>query len=325
MHSLPLFSTGPEPLSSDWSASSFDGNYDRTRFSLIVANVAFSLFLLVLALESGWDYSLQSRTASSEALRLFITLSTLALLVQIVESHLYVRRQRLALVHVWRRLSPGLCLELAACSVHLGPTWLFGDHDEFALLMFLRVYWLLRAVFYWSPPYVMRDSVRAALVQSPAYQAYFDESRGVPNVHAVYNLQSIAKATFYYHGVTGISIVGLGASLVFAYCLWISERAYELPDTYSFGVAYWYTVSTMMTVGYAGRHEPLGVAGRSVSMMMCVFGMVYMSLMAVAVVEALRLNRVDQESLQIVQRFVMEKGRGPPAQPEGGRSKATFL
>lgn len=223
---------------------------------------------------SLWDQPLAIASSASTTLLLVLLCS-------------YYRTQE-QLAHRLRRFPPLLSvtprrnflIEFAVLAWHRPPGWDIGDAE---LLMFLRLYLLLRVLRDFNGMYVNRIEL---LRSSQALQlSRFDWYLALKNFFFFYPLPIVLAST-------------LVVTLILAYCIEVVE---DDEQALGFGQSMWLVLMSMTTVGF-GDVVPLTPAGRTLSFVAAMAGLMLTAIVISVIHSQLALSHGQAYSLKLIER-----------------------
>ena len=174
-----------------------------------------------------------------------------------------------------------LAAELIVCGWHQFPTFGVDIYDDkYGVLMFCRVYLLVR---------VLRDF-------SPVYRKRYDllMDRWMQKTGAVeFNWLLAVKFLFLSHMWWTVVFGVLISWGVMAYVIWIFEREGDWDEPFKLETSVWMTAITMTTVGY-GDYSPTENLGKLSAGIAGILGIILSSLVVFAVMDSLMPSTQDQ-------------------------------
>jgi hypothetical protein len=284
----------------------------RWRVVFICSNVLVSVVLMVLNLQFSWEHAhfAQPLNPALDGIKLSITALTLLMLLQLAElawfRHINSDEYRLAKEQDEEPSQFGffLCLsfwlELLVCAVHCPSDMLVktGLDDSWNLCILARLYWLLRAAYWFSAVYRMRRAVQYRVRQSDAYLKMREEG-GVAQAPIPYSTSTIVKVFFSEHAWQLLFWSTVVVFLAMSYAVYVCERS-EQPDLFTFGNSLYFTATMITTIG--SSIQPNHPFGRTLSLVASLFGVAFLSLSVVVLLDTLRLQGpVELESMVSVE------------------------
>jgi len=280
----------------------------RWRVAFVCINVVICLVLAILQLQLSWQHShfSQPLTPAMDGLKIGLTGLTFLMLLQITElawfrhlnSEEFLRDQDEAsqLGFLW---SISFWFELILCALHAPADFMhIPAADEWNLFVLARIYWFLRAVFYFSSVYRMKRSVQAMVRQSDSFLKMREEG-GVAQAPSPYSTSTIVKIFFSEHAWELLICSTLVVFFAMSYAVYVCERA-EQPDLFTFGNSLYFTATMITTIG--SSIQPNHPFGRTLSLIASLFGVAFLSLSVVVLLDTLRLQgAVELESMASVE------------------------
>jgi hypothetical protein len=292
--------------------------YIRWRVALVCVNVTISTVLMVLELQFSWAHThfAQPLNPAWDGLRLTISLLSLVMLLQITElawfrhinSDGYLadreHEETSQLGFLW---SLSFWVELAVCALHCPPDFIKnGVDDSWNLFILARLYWFLRAAYLFSSVYRIKRSVQWMVRQSDAYMKMREEG-SVEKSNPPYSTNTIIKVFFSEHAWELLFGSTAVVFLAMSYAVYVCERV-EQPDLFTFGNSLYFTATMITTIG--SSIQPNHPFGRALSLIASLFGVAFLSLSVVVLLDTLRLQGpIELESMISVELIKRDRVR----------------
>ncbi len=170
----------------------------------------------------------------------------------------------------------------------------FSGHALVSLFVFLRIYNYLRLLRDLDPLHAHRTKIRASMYKAHLMPPRFDWLFTV-------------KRLVHNAGVTVSLVLFLAMLFIFSYAMFTIERyqdemicnSLSNEDCWDdYWLVVWFCASTLTTVGY-GDMVPSTGTGRTMSIIMCVFGVILLGFMFAAVSKSLNMSEKATHAMQI--------------------------
>ncbi|OQR98099.1 hypothetical protein ACHHYP_09191 [Achlya hypogyna] len=284
----------------DWTLDS----WFRRQNQRILANALFGLGLGLWELQRSWDVTKTQTIDSLEhfqlvasstgtIIRLIIFASTVVLIKQLMdmyglmvkEKHAISGKALFALKPAWpRRLAFRLLVEVGIVAIHPIPFLEAYLHEGACCLMFARLYLVCRVFRDYSAVYQQRKDIvqnRFLTMQSPSFTWFFS-----------------LQVVFTQAPLTVIVVVSGVIWACLTTCVYFFERRYQ-PEIFTLSNSAWYTYS-LLTVHSPGFH-PISWRGHAAAAIMVLAGLIFETLMVVAVQQYIGLDDKDRRMLSYLQ------------------------
>ena len=248
----------------------FDGVL-RRQDMINCAIALFSIVLMIIELQVAWQQdtlTLEHKSAIAELLKGSVTLVSLVLCFQLLRTY-----QRLARIEQRsygfdpeytlrhnRTLQKQLALELVFCLVHTPPGISGLVNDKCNLIVFVRLYLLVRVVRDFAPFYVHRKELIRLGFKSVMMSKI--------------NWSASLRTLFQANPLVFTFIVTATVGPIFTYCIYVLERESQ---PVLFGVEWhnsvWFACMTMANVGY-GDIVTISWLGKTITIISAIVGIV---------------------------------------------------
>ncbi|EQC35452.1 hypothetical protein SDRG_07162 [Saprolegnia diclina VS20] len=283
----------------DWT---LDGTF-RQLNRRIFANAMVGLALGLYEMQIAWDAALKDgatqrieliASAQGTILKLVLSASTLLLIKQLLTMYGLLVKEAHAmsgsaifpqLPPPWpRHLVLRFALEVAVVAIHPPPFLDAYIHETASCMMFLRLYLVARVLRDHATVYQRRKDIvqnRFLNAQSPHFNWFF-----------------VVQIGFRQSPLLVIACTTITIWAALTTCIYELERAYQ-PHVFTLKNAAWFTYS-LLTVHSPGFH-PISSRGHIVAGILVLSGLLFETLMVVAVLQLIGLDAKDRVLLAYLQ------------------------
>jgi len=231
-----------------------------------------------------------------KCVNVIVTILTLLALMNYYRYYSWVKKQRWGYLSRWSAFFKTSLLRkfvveflvLAITPVPFVESWYSFDFGrsflhKLDLLMFLRLYLVVRVVRDYSTVYRKRTKI---IVANLDYKKFLPE----------FGWKLSFQMLFYHHTLAMLFMMAVSTTLIATFCIWIAERDTDNKALATFYNALYFSLVTQMTIGY-GDIVPTKTYGRLTALGQGLLGIVLVSIFSGVVIN--KLTPTDQQKAAV--------------------------